>query len=166
MAAFETAWNAWLDDHRSNGFAIDAFLRPAADDVEIEALEREIGFALPPDLVSLWRCADGQIDPVTIEDPAPGSIVLPFFGRYDWCGIDVARDGGGNAYAVDLSPAPGGTYGQVILHEPDEDERRVLAPGIAAFMADAAARRPPLDHSEGESPWICFEMEPLATSGS
>ena len=135
--------------------------------------------------------------------------MLPFFGRYDWCGIDVARDeyrawrqvvaeqgtamddgitvrsgdpvhaaywrpgwlcfardGGGNAYAVDLSPAPGGTYGQVILHGPDEDERRVLAPGIAAFMADAAARRPPLDHSEGESPWICFEMEPLATSGS
>jgi cell wall assembly regulator SMI1 len=45
-----------------------------------------------------------------------------------------AEDGGGNHLLVDLDPAPGGTVGQVIVAGPDEDERRVLASGFAAYL--------------------------------
>ena len=75
MTAFATGRDARLDYRRSNGSAVDALLRPAASEDGIAALERGIGLALPPHLVSLWRCADGQVDPVMIDDPAPGAIV-------------------------------------------------------------------------------------------
>ena len=47
----------------------------------------------------------------------------------------LAEDGGGNHLMVDLDPPPGGTVGQVLVAGPDEDERRVLAPGIGAYLA-------------------------------
>lgn len=47
----------------------------------------------------------------------------------------LAEDGGGNHLMVDLEPPPGGTVGQVLVAGPDEDERRVLAPGIGAYLA-------------------------------
>ncbi|MDD7940186.1 SMI1/KNR4 family protein [Actinomycetospora lutea] len=46
----------------------------------------------------------------------------------------LAEDGGGNHLMVDLDPPPGGTVGQVLVAGPDEDERRVLAPGIGAYL--------------------------------
>ena len=45
------------------------------------------------------------------------------------------EDGGGNHLMVDLDPPPGGTVGQVLVAGPDEDERRVLAPGVGAYLA-------------------------------
>lgn len=71
--------------------------------------------------------------------------------------LPFAIDGGGNAYAVDLSPPPGGTWGQVIVIGSDEDERRVLAPSLAAFLAEAAAREPIPDEEDGHVRY--FEME-------
>ncbi|WP_328302715.1 SMI1/KNR4 family protein [Actinomycetospora sp. NBC_00405] len=47
----------------------------------------------------------------------------------------LAEDGGGNHLMVDLDPPPGGTVGQVLVAGPDEDERRVLAPGIGVYLA-------------------------------
>ncbi len=51
--------------------------------------------------------------------------------------MPFSLDGGGNSYAIDLSPAPGGEYGQVILIGSDEDERRVLASSLAELLARA-----------------------------
>lgn len=51
----------------------------------------------------------------------------------------LAEDGGGNVLVVDTDPAPGGTVGQVVVAGPDEDERRVLAPGLAAYLRALAA---------------------------
>ncbi len=64
MTAFATGRDAWLDYRWSNRSAVDAFLRPAANEDGIAALERGIGLAL-----------DGQVDPVMTDDPAPGAIV-------------------------------------------------------------------------------------------
>ena len=72
--------------------------------------------------------------------------------------LPFAIDGGGNSYAVDLSPAFGGTYGQVILIGPDEDERRVLAATIAEWLIETARRAPPLNN-EAEAPLAYFDME-------
>jgi cell wall assembly regulator SMI1 len=54
--------------------------------------------------------------------------------------LPFARDGGGNSYAVDMDPAPGGRAGQIIVIGPDEDLRRVLAPSLAELLAAAAKR--------------------------
>ena len=58
-------------------------------------------------------------------------------------GVPFSDDANGNAHAVDLPPAPGATLGQVVTVGSDEDLRRVLAPSIAAILADDAARLPP-----------------------
>lgn len=96
----------------------------------------------------------GVDDAITVRGDDP---VYAEYWRPGW--LPFALDGGGNAYAVDLSPPPGGTYGQIIVIGPDEDRRRILAPGIAALLADASARRPALDHSQGEPPQVFFDME-------
>lgn len=203
---FQSAYESWIALHELNGFAVGHFLNRPASEEQITALEQDIGFVLPGDLKALWARADGQRDTIEIEDPAPGTIVSPFFGQYDFLSVagaereyrlwrevhddagdtfastfngiitrrgddpvhrdywrpgwlPFARDGGGNAYAVDLSPAEGGMYGQVILIGPDEDERRVLAPGIAPWLTAVAARHPAPDDSATEPPLVYFDME-------
>jgi cell wall assembly regulator SMI1 len=84
-----------------------------------------------------------------------GDPVYAEYWRSGW--FPFASDGGGNFYAVDLSPAPGGSYGQIIVIGRDEDERRVLAPSLSAFLAQAAARRPPISDRDGR--WLSFKME-------
>ena len=81
--------------------------------------------------------------------------------------IPFATDGGGNSLALDLDPAPGGTRGQVIVIGSDEDVRRVLAPGIAAFLAGLAQMLEvgrltiePRDDDEDERPVAFFDIEP------
>ncbi|MFC0406899.1 SMI1/KNR4 family protein [Roseomonas elaeocarpi] len=86
-----------------------------------------------------------------------GDPVYREYWRPGW--LPFSEDGGGNAYAVDLSPAPGGAYGQVIVIGPDEDLRRVLAPSLTAFLAEAAARITVFASSSGEGPILFFDME-------
>lgn len=86
-----------------------------------------------------------------------GDPVHPDYWRPGW--IPFAIDGGGNHYAVDMDPAAGGTLGQVILMGPDEDERRVLGTGLAAWFVETAARRPEIN-DEAELPLGYFDMEP------
>ena len=79
--------------------------------------------------------------------------------------LPLATDGGGNSLAFDLDPASGGTRGQIIIIGADEDERRVLAPGIGAFLAGLA---PLLDvgrltigpPEDDDRPVVFFEFEP------
>lgn len=84
-----------------------------------------------------------------------GDPVHPDYWRPGW--FPFALDGGGNAYAVDLSPAPGGTYGQIILIGRDEDERRVLAPSLGEFLREAARRRPAVVERQGH--WLVLDIE-------
>ena len=46
----------------------------------------------------------------------------------------LAEDGGGNHLMVDTDPAPGGTVGQIVVAGRDATERRVLAPGLDAYL--------------------------------
>lgn len=86
-----------------------------------------------------------------------GDPVYPEYWRPGWLPFSI--DGGGNSYAVDLSPPPSGTYGQVIVIGSDEDERRVLAPSISAFLQFALTRR--LELQESDRIWRCFNIERL-----
>jgi cell wall assembly regulator SMI1 len=85
-----------------------------------------------------------------------GDPVHPDYWRPGW--FPFATDGGGNAYAVDLSPPPGGTYGQVIVIGRDEDERRVLAPSLTEFLRRTAQTAPRIDGRDGR--FVSFDMEP------
>jgi cell wall assembly regulator SMI1 len=85
-----------------------------------------------------------------------GDAVHPDYWRPGW--FPFATDGGGNSYAVDLSPPPGGTYGQVIVIGRDEDERRVLAPGLTEFLRQTAQRAPQVAERDGR--FVSFDMEP------
>jgi cell wall assembly regulator SMI1 len=204
---FDQAYADWCAALNRAGFAVEAFLNPPASEAELQTLQDEIGFTLPDDLRALYLKANGQVDVFRLESAAPGSIVMPFFGAYDFISIDRALsnyrtwkgifedygntfhesfnegiisvrnsdpvyseywrpgwlpfsiDGGGNSYAVDLSPPSGGTYGQVIVIGSDEDLRRVLAPSISRFLEFAATRR--LDLQEGEGIWFCSDIERL-----
>lgn len=84
-------------------------------------------------------------DPVHREYWRPGW--LPF------------SDDSGNAYAVDLAPPSGGRVGQIIVIGPDEDLRRVLAPSLTAFLADASARLGVFRRISGRDPIMFFDME-------
>jgi len=201
MTGMATAWAAWTQFHAGHGFAIEHFLNPPATEADLAAIETETGYRLPDDLRELWRRANGQPDSYGIASPAPGTVISPVFGSYDFIGcaaalaayrdwtevleeqgdtmndgitrregdpvqaaywipgwLPFAVDGGGNFYAVDMAPSECGTYGQVILMGPDEDERRVLGTGIAAWLTDTARRAPPLDN-EAEPPLAHFDME-------
>jgi cell wall assembly regulator SMI1 len=68
-------------------------------------------------------------DMITVRGDDP---VHRVYTRAPWW--PLAEDGGGNHLMVDLAPPPGGTVGQVLVAGPDEDERRVLAPTLAAYL--------------------------------
>jgi cell wall assembly regulator SMI1 len=84
-----------------------------------------------------------------------GDPVAPEYWQPGW--LPFARDGGGNYYAVDLSPMPGGTYGQIIIAGPDEDERRVLAGSLSEFFS--ARMQVPIQSDIDEGRILLFEME-------
>ncbi|WP_144120853.1 AAA family ATPase [Catellatospora sichuanensis] len=65
----------------------------------------------------------------------PGAVSARYW-KHGW--VPFTRDGGGNGYAVDLAPEPGGTVGQVINVGPDEDFRAVVAVSVADFLARIA----------------------------
>jgi cell wall assembly regulator SMI1 len=65
---------------------------------------------------------------------------------------------GGNAYAVDLDPAPGGQHGQIIAIDVYQNSRRVLAPSLADFLAAAAQRGFAKDYDDSNSRFY-FSME-------
>jgi cell wall assembly regulator SMI1 len=85
-----------------------------------------------------------------------GDPVRKQYANLRW--LPFARDGGGNSYAVDMDPAPGGRAGQVIVIGPDEDLRRVLAPNIKEFFV-ASAKRGFGNDISAENQRFYFDME-------
>jgi len=92
----------------------------------------------------------------TVLRPGDPPVYAEYW-RPGW--VPFSTDGSGNHYAVDLSPPPGGTVGQVIVFGADESIRKVLAPDLATFLSDAAAAGIG-DIHERTSPLFTFHMEP------
>ena len=70
------------------------------------------------------------------QDSQPSGAVIKAYAHPAW--IPLARDWGGNNIAVDLSPGPTGTWGQIILFGRDYDCKYVVARSWAAFLATVA----------------------------
>jgi cell wall assembly regulator SMI1 len=87
-----------------------------------------------PEIMGEWRLWKRLLDGGDFEgllgDPQ-GPI------RADWwhpAWIPLTHDGSGNHHMLDLSPAPGGTLGQILEFWHDDPTRRVLAPSFAVWL--------------------------------
>ena len=117
-----------------------------------------------------WREIRDQHTPAELDDFFNDSVevrghdpVRKLYTHESW--IPFATDGGGNSLALDLDPTSGGTRGQIIVIGSDEDQRRVLAPGLAAFLATLASlldvgRLTIEPREDEERPIVFFDIEP------
>ncbi|SCL15335.1 AAA family ATPase [Micromonospora inyonensis] len=76
---------------------------------------------------------DDHHEAITSLDP---DAVSARYWKSGW--VQFTADGGGNGFAVDLAPEPGGTVGQVINVGSDDDFRAVVAVSVADFFARVA----------------------------
>jgi cell wall assembly regulator SMI1 len=142
-------------------------LRPPASAAQIAQAERAIGVTFPEELRASLEIHDGQnargdgalgrwlalscTKMKELNDELIGRM------RSSWCGDDgiiadpglrarawheawipFATDPIGDALAVDADPTPGGTLGQIIHYRHDLELRRILAPGMAAWLRELA----------------------------
>lgn len=70
------------------------------------------------------------------QNCVPPNAVRKAYAHSGW--IPLVRDWGGNNLAVDLSPGPTGTWGQIVMFGRDYDTKYVVAKSWAAFLAVVA----------------------------
>lgn len=59
MTEVEEAWEQLVDLHRQIGSPVPDHLNPPVSDERVREVEAGLGFSLHPDVVDLFRCADG-----------------------------------------------------------------------------------------------------------
>ena len=138
-------------------------LNPGATEAELSRLAATIGAELPADFLAFYRVHDGQrgdagglyeaeellsvgrmLDEWTVwndllrQRTFDGAYsAAPAGVKDNWWNprwLPLTYDGSGNHCCLDLDPAPGGTYGQVIRMWHDDDERPLLAPSFRAWI--------------------------------
>lgn len=81
-----------------------------------------------------WR---GKEEPYFLSDPARQSLpVQPVWYHPQW--VAFAGDGGGFQWCIDLAPASGGTWGQVIAWDHEEGPADLLFPNFEALLSTYA----------------------------
>lgn len=145
-------------------------LNPPATMEAIEQLQRHVAIALPQDYVDSLRLHDGQAantpwlfpegellsssrvmrrwsiwhdlwqsgefsEVAAIADDG----ILPTWWHPGW--IPFTYNGAGDHLCVDMSPAPGGTVGQVITLWHDDGKRTRVAHSFAEWFTHAVAQR-------------------------
>jgi cell wall assembly regulator SMI1 len=152
------------DIFKIDGLASNKVLAPLFGGYEFNSLEDIAG------QWASWREIREQYTPAELDDNFNDSVevrgrdpVHKLYTHESW--IPFATDGGGNSLALDLDPTAGGTRGQIIVIGSDEDQRRVLAPCLSAFIAGLAAmldvgRLTIEPREDDERPIVFFDVEP------
>ena len=138
-------------------------LNPGVTNAELSELATMIGAELPIDFQHFYRIHNGQRDEASglfngeelLSVPRmlaewtiwndllnggdfEGATSIPDAGiRADWWNplwLPLTYDGAGNHCCLDLSPAPGGTHGQVIRMWHDGAERPLLATSFTEWL--------------------------------
>lgn len=119
------------------------------------------------ELLSNWRGWKDVYDSHTPEQRAQdfddmvevrdGDPVQSVYTTPDW--IPFANEGSGEHLAVDLSPLPGGTVGQIITFGADGDERHVVASGIVPFLELCRERLGAVDVSEADDRVLLYPAD-------
>ncbi|THG82314.1 molybdenum cofactor biosynthesis protein MoeA [Pseudomonas sp. A-1] len=152
---------AWL---KANNPALLADLNPPATDAEIRELEQKLGVTLPADFVACLKVHNGQrgeadwlfdglefmssrkilrrwsiwLDLLESGDfsdceSRPSSGVRDAWWSAKW--IPFTYNGSGDHLCLDLDPAAGGKYGQIIEVWHDQPERTLQAPGFREWFS-------------------------------
>jgi cell wall assembly regulator SMI1 len=150
----------WL---KQNNPEILESLHPGASEDEIQSLESKLGVKLPSDLRDSLKIHNGQQEEtdglignwelLSVErileewnvwntlyergdfkeiSAEPDDGVRDTWWNPKW--IPLTYSGRGDHHCMDLSPAPDGTYGQIITMWHDEEERRLLAPSFSMWF--------------------------------
>lgn len=151
---------AWL---QARPHALPGGLNAPASNDAIVVLEGALGAKLPNDLIASLKTHDGQADQggvcfdgetllnaqgileewtcwrdLVVEGTFDDMTSDPDGGvKDDWYNlrwIPVTKNGSGDCLCVDLDPAPGGTYGQVIRMWHDDDRRERVAASYEAWL--------------------------------
>lgn len=128
--------DTWLASHAPTTLA--ALDGPVSDETVAE-VERALGRALPPDVLTSYRVHDGyagltdyeyislgaglelwqsQVNKAGPVRVTASSKIKPVYWHPGW--FPVAMDSGGNLLCVDLDPGPAGTFGQLVWWEVHE----------------------------------------------
>ena len=147
---------------KANAPHLTSAINAPATQQEIDDLEKILGANLPEDFVAFLKIHNGQdqdsdglinteellsTDRITDEWKVwktlleKGDLNLksePDKGiKSDWWNakwIPITYDGSGNHYCIDLDPANGGQYGQIIRMWHDSSERELIAPSFKAWL--------------------------------
>lgn len=160
MKAIWDRFEAWLRAHAPQ---LMGELNPGATEAELQQLAVTLGAELPADFIAFYHIHNGQRDEAggllngeeLLSVPRmlaewtiwhdllqggdfEGATSTPDAGvRADWWNplwLPLTYDGAGNHCCLDLSPAPGGTRGQVIRMWHDDAERTLLAPSFTEWI--------------------------------
>ena len=160
MLSIWTRFEAWL---ATNAPHLLDELNPGAPDTELAQLAMVIGAELPPDFLAFYRVHNGQRNdegglldgeellsiPRMLAEwtvwndllkggDFEGAVSTPDADvRADWWNplwLPLTYDGAGNHCCLDLSPAPGGTRGQIIRMWHDDAERPLLASSFTEWI--------------------------------
>lgn len=156
-------WNRLTQWLQVNAPQLLGELNPGASDAELANLSATIGAELPVDFLAFYCIHNGQRrDAATlfageellsvarmleewnvwhgllVGGDFAGSHSEPAAGvRADWWNarwLPLTYDGSGNHYCLDLDPAEGGTYGQVIRMWHDDTERPLAARSLREWL--------------------------------
>ncbi len=152
MSELLEAMDAWFGTHRPD---YATRLAAGASDGELDALAAALGVTLAPDLRALFAWHNGEKDTyedsfhyvfrlislaecqenhaVLAELADAGEFELDDWWHPGW--IPFLDNGAGDMFCVDLDGAFGGVPGQVLQFWHDSEERTILAPSLASWIA-------------------------------
>ena len=137
IAEVETALGRRLpDDYRRFLTTVGGqrFVPTGEQEGYLAQLAQNIELLGPAHALGEWRTMTeewGDAGPGPIATVGP---VKPLYKSLRWWPITCIL-GSSQYHCLDLDPAPGGAVGQVIWMADDDEERRVVAPSFAAFLA-------------------------------
>lgn len=129
------------------GFALPTELRESYEthnssgDDQIFPWPEDISYALMPlsELVHDWQMRKDLLEMGEFQDRQGKSDKGI---RGDWWNVrwlPFASNGAGDSFCIDLSPAKGGKEGQVITHNHENGEHKLLAPSLRAWLSKLAS---------------------------
>ena len=159
----QAIWNRLAQWLQINAPQLVGELNPGATDAELAELSSTIGVELPADFLAFYRIHNGQrsggsnlfdgeellstdrmLDEwgvwhkLLVSGDFAGSYSEPPAGvRNDWWSpgwLPLTYDGAGNHWCLDVAPAAGGTYGQIIRMWHDDTERPLAATSFREWL--------------------------------
>jgi cell wall assembly regulator SMI1 len=91
-------------------------------------------------IISQWNIWKRLLDSHTFAENDKDFVGMPDHGvKNNWWNalwIPITHDGGGNHFCLDLDPAIGGSYGQIIRMWHDNPKRPLIANSFKAWISD------------------------------